>query len=352
VVITNIATDGGALTIDSFQVFGVNTVNANTTATTANNDSNSNSGPNGGVIAAAVIAGLLVLLLILGVGFFLWRRKRRNDELDETDNFSIARTSYIERVRNINFSFPALPGRKKNDANAAGLSRSASRGSEETIVDPESGDLEHTQKKGIFGYGFGLGGGPKKWLDDLKGMVVRNPDPSTPPLPVQNQRERPVIDIRNTGGANGVSPGMVTVGLESSVPAGHAGDRGQHGIPDAAQVWVAGTQRIEAGRRFSNQSLEQAWDNRGHATGGYDSYGGHRRNQSTPAERPQVPWTGPREADEEFRISSYQRGQLSPAATDYPETPVRPRYEIEQRHSPMSSRYANNNGRGQRSDYR
>jgi hypothetical protein len=283
VVLTNTATDGGALTIDSFRVFGVNT--DATTANTDSNSSNSSSGPNGGVIAAAVIAGLLVLLLILGVGFFLWRRKRRNDERDETDQFSIAHTSYIERVRNIHFAFPALPGRKKNNASTSGLSRSASRGSEETIVDPENGNLEHAEKKAMFGYGFGLGGGPRKWLDSVKGMVVRNPDPPTPPLPVQNQheqRERPAIDIRNTNGANGVSPGMVTVGLESSVPGGYAGDQGQHNIPDAAQVWVAGTQRIEASQRFSNQSLEQAWDNRGHATGGYDSYGGHRRNQSTP----------------------------------------------------------------------
>lgn len=285
-VITNTATDGGALTIDSFQVFGANTA---ATITTGNSNSNSSSGPNGGIIAAAVIGCLLVVLLILGLIFFLWKRKRNNDEREETDKFSIAQTSYIERVRNINFTFPAFPGRKRNAANninPTGLSRSVSRGSEDTIVDPESGNMAHTQKKGVFGYGFGLGGGPKKWLDNVKGMVVRNPDPTTPPLPVQNQqRERPVLDIRNANGGNNVSPGMVTVGLESGVPGGnmgYAGGRNQHNNPDAAQVWVAGNQRIEASRRFSDQSLEQAWDNRGQATGAYDVYG-HRRNQSTPA---------------------------------------------------------------------
>jgi hypothetical protein len=277
VVITNTATDGGALTIDSFQVFG-----ANTTTTTANSNSNSTSNSisnsasypiSSGVIAVAVIGGVVALLIILRILWFFWKRKRNHHETDEADRLSIAQPSYIERVRNINFTFPAFPGRKKTTA-SAGLSRSASRGSEETVVDPENGNLEHTQKKGKFGYGFGLGASPKKWLDSVKGMVVRNPDPPTPPLPVQNQqRERPVIDIRRT---NGVSPGMVTVGLESGLlggNTGYAGGRSQHNNPNAAQVWATGTQQIEAGGRFSDYSLEQAWENRVH-------YGAHHRNPS------------------------------------------------------------------------
>jgi hypothetical protein len=343
VIITNTATDGGALTIDSFQVFGGN----------GGGNSNVNKTPPIGAIIGAAVAGLVLLCLILGLGFFLWRRKRLNDERDDPDKFSIAQTSYMERVRNINFTFPALPGRRKAKA-SEGLSRSASRGSEDTIVDPENGGANHTQKKG-FGYGIGLGGGPKKWFEGIKQLVVRNPDPSTPPLPVQNQqRDRPVIDIRGHG-SNGVSPGMVTVGLDSGVPGPNAGasygSRGQRQDQGAAQVWVNGNQRIEAGRRFSDQSLDQAWENRGNATGGYGGYNTHKRGQSTPVDRPQVPWTGPRDTDEDFRVSAYQ-GSRSPSATDYPETPVRPRYEVEQRHSPISSRYAINNGRSQRSDFR
>lgn len=234
-----------------------------------------------GAIIAAIVGGVLVLILLLALAFFLWRRKRRDDEQDETDKFSIANASYMDRVRNINFTFPALPGRRKQKTND-GLSRSVSRGSEDTRVDPESGSMMHTQKKG-FGYGFGLAGGPKKWLDGLKGMVVRNPDPVTPPLPVQNHsRDRPVLDIRAGGGTNGVSPGMVTVGLESGVPGPNAAagyDRGQPNNPEAARVWVDGTKRIETAGRFSDQSLEQAWDGRGDETSGY---GSHKRNRSTP----------------------------------------------------------------------
>ena len=289
-VITNTATNGGALTIDAFQILAAsppttatttNTTNTNTTTSSSDGNSNS-SGPNGGAIAGAVIAVILVLLLILAAVFFFLRRQRNKDEHDRPDMFSMAYTSYIERVRSLRFSLPTLPGRRK-----AGLSRSTSRGSEETAVDPESGDMEHTQKKKLFGYGIGLGGRPRKWLDNLKGLVVQNPDPVTPPLPVQNQygrRERPVIDIRNTTGGNGVSPGMVTVGLDTGVPGASTTtrDRDQNHNPNAAQVWIEGTRRIEAGRRFSDQSLEQAWDNRGHPTGTYNDYG-HRRNQSTPA---------------------------------------------------------------------
>ena len=263
-IITNTASDGGALSIDSFQVFG---------------NGSANSGSSGvpiGVIIGAVVGGVLVLILLLLLAFFLWRRKRSRD--DETDRFSMANASYMERVRNINFRFPSLSGRRKR---ADALSRSPSRGSQDTAVDPELGGVGHTQKK-EFGYGFGLAGGPRKWIEGLKSLVVRNPDPVTPPLPVQRQHERPVIDIRPGGGTHGASPGMVTVGLESGVPGPNATSGYNHGQrnPEAAQVWVEGTKRIEEGGRFSDQSLEQAWDGRSNETAGY---GSHRRNQSHPA---------------------------------------------------------------------
>ncbi|KIM23247.1 hypothetical protein M408DRAFT_332448 [Serendipita vermifera MAFF 305830] len=344
VVITNTASDGGALTIDSFQVFGNNA---------SVNDANG-SNIRIGIIVGAVLGGVLVLLLLLVLALFLWRRKKRQSDAS-SDRFSMANASYMDRIRNVNFTFPALPGRRKTKSSSNthnNLTRSSSRGSEDTIVDPESGNAMHTQKKAGGGYGFGLGGGPKKWLDGLKGMVVRNPDPVTPPLPVM--RERPVLDIRSGGNGNNTSPGMVTVGLESGVPGPNveAYDRPHNNNPEAARVWVDGAKRIENGGHFSNLSLDRAWENRDNDSGHYGAYSAHKRNHSTAttAQRPQVPRTGPRESEGAFTISTYQSGQGSPSITEYPETPARPRYEVE-RIAPVASRYANN-ARGQRSDFR
>lgn len=108
------------------------------------------------------------MLLLIG-GFLYWRQRREESEGDESDKFSIIPPSYMERIKGQWFS---------------GLSRSSSRASGRTAVDPEHGGIDRTDMDKEVGYGFA----PKRLWNSLKELVSGNHDPTTPPLPFQSQQ--------------------------------------------------------------------------------------------------------------------------------------------------------------------
>ena len=200
-----------------------------------------------GLIAGAIIGSIVFIILLIGA-FLYWRQRREESEGDESDRFSIIPPSYIERIKGQWFGE---------------LSRSSSR---RTAVDPEH---DRTDMEKEAGYGFGV----KKLWNGLKELVSRNPDPITPPLPFQSQQ---------AAGGVGEVPGSRTRPRMGSVS---RDDGGYIEQPNAANVWMNGSRKIDQNSRFSNQSLEQAWDNRGNGQPYAQtsvSRQGSSRNQSTP----------------------------------------------------------------------
>lgn len=182
--------------------------------------------PNVGLIAGVIVGTFVLIMLLIG-GFLYWRQ-RQDEAEDESDKYSVAAPSYIERIKGV-------------------LTRSDSRASGRTAVDPENGSVYRTDADKEAGYG-------SKWWKNIKEMVTGHQEPTSPTLPVQHQR-----------------------------PNGGVGDVPE---PNAANVWMNGSRQIDQNRRFSNQSLEQAWDNRGsgqpYGQQGGNSRQGHSRNRSSP----------------------------------------------------------------------
>lgn len=203
------------------------------------------------LVVGVAVAIVVLLLILLGFTFF-WRHRKRSRQMgSDEDRLSIAAPSYIERVKG------SLP---------LALTRSSSRASGRTAVDPECGNMTRTEEEKQPGYG-------ASWWKNVKEMIVKNPDPTTPPLPFQTQSV--------TGGvgdvAGGERPGIRRAATK------YNGDFERE--PEAAKVWMNGTRKIEQNRRLSDQSLDQAWDHRNstHPSAyGQGSRQGHSRTQSSP----------------------------------------------------------------------
>ncbi|PVF97874.1 hypothetical protein CPB86DRAFT_759419 [Serendipita vermifera] len=354
IVVTNTGAEGSALTIDAFQIFG-GTNKTDFTGQVANNSDftrQRNLG-NAGMIVGIVV-GVIAFILFLLIGLVVLAKHKGYDL-----PFAVPFLNKDEDNRrnrngsNDNGSIGAAP------AWGFGLNRSNTRGSNRTFVDPELGGIERTDANGNdkdgkkVGYGIGtMTEMASKWITGIRDLVVRNPDsnnPVTPALPVQ----RPVINIGAPQPGHSVSPGMVTVGLET----GNANNGGAGA--NAARVWMDGDQRIQDQHRFSDQSLNDDWDHRRTRYGvgapnnnnrGGNGGQGHSRNVSSPTDNtrnqygrnPHRNSTGTN-----FSVSGYG-GPGSPGATEYPETPARPRYEIEQREYPSSTTNNRSNNFGSR----